>query len=161
MVRFELWSSHNALGSANHSATATLQSPHHHLTAICPGLPGWASTRRNINPLTPMTKKKKDSHRQQGPLRSSTHLGALSQRVLSDPIMPAYSQPKSGKWPAQINSHRLWISMLAVLVTVSTAMQNTLHPLSTLAIFWIIQCRGARSIAQIRRILHAWGEFPC
>jgi len=37
------------------------------LTALCPLLPGWAGTRRNIYPLMPMRKKKKkDSHRQQG-----------------------------------------------------------------------------------------------
>ena len=26
---------------------------HNRLMALCPGLPGWASTRRNIHPLTP------------------------------------------------------------------------------------------------------------
>jgi len=29
--------------------------------ARCPGLPGGASTRRNLHPLTPMKKKKKDN----------------------------------------------------------------------------------------------------
>ena len=32
---------------------------HNHLMARCPGLPGGASTRRNLHPLTPMKKKKK------------------------------------------------------------------------------------------------------
>ena len=50
----------------------------------CPRLPRWAGTRRNIHPLTPMRKKKKDSHRQQGL--------PLSQRGLLDPIKPAYNQ---------------------------------------------------------------------
>ena len=27
---------------------------HNRLTALCPGLPGWAGTRRNIHPLTPI-----------------------------------------------------------------------------------------------------------
>jgi len=27
---------------------------HNHLMALCPGLPGWAGTRRNICPLTPI-----------------------------------------------------------------------------------------------------------
>jgi len=35
------------------------------LTALCPVLPGWASTRRSIHLLTPTRKNKKDSHRQQ------------------------------------------------------------------------------------------------
>ena len=44
---------------------------HNRLMALYPGLPGWASTRRNIQPLTSMRKKKKDSHRQQGLLWAS------------------------------------------------------------------------------------------
>ena len=27
---------------------------HNHLTSLCPGLPRWAGTRRNIHPLTPI-----------------------------------------------------------------------------------------------------------
>jgi len=41
------------------------------LTALCRGLPRSAGTRRNIHPLTSM-KRKKDSHRQQNPLRGSS-----------------------------------------------------------------------------------------
>jgi len=59
------------LGFKEHTHT------HNRLTAICPGLPVWASTRRNIHPLTPMTKKK-DSQRQ------------LSPWGLLNPIKPAY-----------------------------------------------------------------------
>jgi len=33
-----------------HTRTLT----HNRLTAVCPGLPGWAGTRRNIHPLTPI-----------------------------------------------------------------------------------------------------------
>jgi len=59
---------------------------HNHLMALFLGLPGWASTRRNIHPLTPM-KKKKDAHTQH--TRS-----ALSQRGLLDPIKPAYNHSR-------------------------------------------------------------------
>jgi len=39
--------------------------PHTHnsLMALCPGLPRWAGTRRDLHALTPMRKKKKDLHR--------------------------------------------------------------------------------------------------
>ena len=43
-----------------HLSTCT----HTHFMTICPGLPGWASTRRNLQLITPTRKKKKDSHRQ-------------------------------------------------------------------------------------------------
>ena len=46
--------------------TLTHTHTHNRLTALYPGLPGLASTRRDIQPLTPMRKKKKDSHRQRG-----------------------------------------------------------------------------------------------
>jgi len=38
-------------GSLNMKHTHT----HSHFTALCPGLPGWAGTRRDIHPLTPET----------------------------------------------------------------------------------------------------------
>ena len=41
---------------------------HNRSTALCRGLPGRVSSRRNIYPLTPV-RKYKDLHRQQGPLR--------------------------------------------------------------------------------------------
>ena len=44
---------------------------HNYITALCQGLPGWAGTRRNIHPLTPMKKKKKDLHRRHGLLWAS------------------------------------------------------------------------------------------
>ena len=35
-------------------ATHTHTHTHDRFTALCPGLPGWAGTRRNIHPLTPV-----------------------------------------------------------------------------------------------------------
>ena len=35
-----------------HARTHAHTHTHNRLTALCPGLPGWASTRRNIHPLT-------------------------------------------------------------------------------------------------------------
>ena len=58
---------------------------------------------------------------------------ALSQRGLLDPIEPAYNQSRRLKLTASTFS-RLWIIMLAVLVTVPTVSQNSLHPLSTSSI---------------------------
>jgi len=46
-----------------HARTHAHTHTHNCLKALCPGLPGWASTRRNIHPFTLM-RKKKDSHRQ-------------------------------------------------------------------------------------------------
>ena len=61
---------------------------------------------------------------------------ALSQRGLLDPIKPAYNQSwLDGRLKLTASaSDRLWISMLAVLVTVPTVVQNSLHPLSTSSI---------------------------
>jgi len=81
--------------------------------------------------------RKKDSHRQQSPLRgSSSFYGALSQQGLIDPIKPAYNQSRlDGQLKLTASAfNQLWISMLAVLVTVPTVTQNSLHPLSTSSI---------------------------
>ena len=61
---------------------------------------------------------------------------ALSQRGLLDPVKPAYNQSRlDGRLNLTASTfNRLWISMLAVLVTVPTITQNSLHPLSTLSI---------------------------
>ena len=90
--------------------------------------------QKNLHPLRP-TRKKKDLHRQQGPLRrSSSPLrcfeSALSQRVLLNPIKPAYNQSRPGGRLKLTASafNRLWTSMPAVL---PTATQNLLHLLST------------------------------
>jgi len=62
--------------------------------------------------------------------------GALNQRGLFDQLKPAYNQ----SWPdGQLKLtasafNQLWISMPAVLVTVPTVTQNSLHPLSTSSI---------------------------
>jgi len=45
-----LW--HSGFG-CRRSTTHTHTHTHSHFTALCPGLPGWASTRRDIDPLTP------------------------------------------------------------------------------------------------------------
>ena len=71
------------------------QHTYDHLMDPCPGLPGWAGTRRNIHPFTPTRKKKNDSHRKQGLLHGSSSLyGALSQQGLWEPIKPAYNQSR-------------------------------------------------------------------
>ena len=62
--------------------------------------------------------------------------GALSQRGLLDPIKPAYNQSWPDGWLKLTASvfnlqPTMWIRMPAVLVTVSTITQNSLHPLST------------------------------
>ena len=92
--------------------------------------------QKNLHPLRP-TRKKKDLHRQQGPLRrSSSPLrcfeSALSQRVLLNPIKPAYNQSRPGGRLKLTASafNRLWTSMPAVLPT-ATQNSNSLHPLST------------------------------
>jgi len=64
---------------------------------------------------------------------AQTIRSALSQRVLLDPMKPAYNQSRPLKLTASA-FNRLWISTLAVLVTVPTVMQNSLHPLSTSSI---------------------------
>jgi len=55
---------------------------------------------------------------------------------LLDPIKQAYNQSwLDGRLKLTASaSDRLWISMLAVLVTVPTVVQNSLHPLSTSSI---------------------------
>ena len=62
--------------------------------------------------------------------------GALSQRGLLDPIKPAYNQSWPDGWLKLTASvfnlqPTMWIRMPAVLVTVPTITQNSLHPLST------------------------------
>jgi len=76
---------------------------------------------------------------------AQTTRSALSQRGLTDPIKPAYNQSQlDGQLKLTASAFsRLWISMPAVLVTVPTVMQNSLHPLSTsllLDIFWTSWC---------------------
>jgi len=62
--------------------------------------------------------------------------GALSQQGLLDPITPAYNQSQpDGQLKLTVSAFNgLWISMPAVLVTVSTVTQNSLQPLSTSSI---------------------------
>ena len=62
--------------------------------------------------------------------------GALSQQGLLDPITPAYNQSQpDGQLKLTVSAFNgLWISMPAVLVTVSTVTQNSLQPLSASSI---------------------------
>jgi len=62
---------------------------------------------------------------------------ALSLRWLLDSVRPAYNQSRPDGLLRLTASafNQLWISMLAVLVTVTTVMQNSLHLLSTSSIF--------------------------
>jgi len=62
---------------------------------------------------------------------------ALSQRWLLDSIRPAYNQSRPDGLLRLTAStfNLLWISMPAVLITVLTVMQNSLHLLSTSSIF--------------------------
>jgi len=61
--------------------------------------------------------------------------GALSQRRLLGTVKSAYDQSRlDGRLKLTASTfNRPWIRMLAVLVTVPTVMQNSLHPLSTSA----------------------------
>jgi len=63
---------------------------------------------------------------------AQTTRSALSQRGLLDPITPAYNQGRlDGRLRLTASAFNwLWISMPAVLITVPTVMQNSLHPLS-------------------------------
>ena len=69
---------------------------------------------------------------------------ALSQQALLDPVKPAYNQSRPAGWLKWTASafNWIWISMLAVLVTIPTVKQNLLHPLSAsfllLSIFCIV-----------------------
>ena len=78
VICLDVWTVHFSVMQRNtetHDNTHT----HNRLMAVCPGLPGYACTRRNIHPLTP-TRKKKDSHRQPARVvKLSQHTTSLSQ----------------------------------------------------------------------------------
>ena len=85
--------------------------------------------------VTPV-RKKKDSHRHQGPLcGSSSSLWCFEPVKVVRPSS-AYNQSWPNGWLKLTASafYQLWISMPAVLVTVPTVKQNSLHPLSTSSI---------------------------
>jgi len=67
---------------------------------------------------------------------AQTTSSALRQRGLADPIKPAYNQSRpDGRIKLTASAfNQLWISMPAVLVTVPTDTQGSLHPLSTSSI---------------------------
>ena len=73
-------------------------------------------------------------HRQQGPLRGSSSplLHFEPARVLYPYNIQHTTSRLDGRLKLTASAfNRLWISMPAVLVTVPTVMQNSLHPLST------------------------------
>jgi len=89
----------------------------------------WVSQyQKKHSPTHTCEKKKKD-------LAQTTRF-ALSQQGWLNPIKPAYNQSRLDSLLKLTASscNRLWINMLAVLVTVPTVMQNSLHPLSTSSI---------------------------
>jgi len=105
---------------------------------LCPGLPGWAGTRRNIHPLKPEEEQERFAQ---------TTRSAFRQRGLLDPIKPAYNHSRlDGQLKLTANTFiRLWISMPAVLVAVPELLCRTcciLYQLSPLllTIFWILWC---------------------
>jgi len=88
-----------------HESTHTLN----YLMALCPWLFGWASTRRNLHPLTPR-RKKKDLCGEQGPLS-----GSLSPILCFEPetvlrqIKPAYNQSRPDCWLKSTASALNWL----------------------------------------------------
>jgi len=89
----------------------------------------------------------------------------LWKRELLDPIKPAYKQSRPDGWTKLTASafNRLWISMPAVLVTVPTVTQNSLHPfakhqqqLSLKSIKPVPQCTAGSSVSKIQASLCAF-----
>jgi len=79
------------------------------------GTPRMSRYHKKHSPThTPMKKKKKDLHRQQG------------QQGLLDPIKPAYNQSRTDGRLKPVPLTRLWISMPAFLLTVPTDTHNSL-----------------------------------
>ena len=66
--------------------------------------------------------------------------GALIQRGLLDQTRPAYDQSRpDGRLELTASTfNQQWISVLAVLVTLHTVMENSLHLLSTSSITYLI-----------------------
>jgi len=77
--------------------------------------------------------KDKDGQQRHNECISTQTVSSAGQRGLLDPIKPAYNQSQLDGWLNLTASthNQLWISMLAVMVTVSTVTQNLLCPLST------------------------------
>ena len=73
-------------------------------------LPTWAGTGRNIRPLAPMSRKKKDSHRRQGPL-----CGSLSPLQCFEPawvVRPSFQYHwycKYAEWLTACVDCQLWL----------------------------------------------------
>jgi len=90
----------------------------------------------HTHPLELYQKKHLPTHTHDEEGFAQTTRCALSQRGLLDPIKPAYKQSQSdGQLILTASAfNRLWINVLAVLVTVPTVTQNLLVPLSTSSI---------------------------
>ena len=102
--------------------------------ALCPGLPKLADTIRNLHLFTPWGRTRRiHTDNKVHCMEAQPLYGALSQRWLSDLIKAACNQSRpDGQVKLTASTfNRLWISMPAVLVKVTTVTQNLLHPLST------------------------------
>ena len=110
---------------------------HNHLIALCPGLPRWAGTRRNLHPLTSMRQRRIRTDSKVHCLWAHPVYGASkSWWRLLDPIKPTYnpSRPDVRLKLTAGAFNQLWIWMPAVLVTIPTFTQNSLPPLLTSSI---------------------------
>ena len=82
---------------------------HSRVTALCPGLPGWAGTRRNIHPLTPIIKKWKHiyfkNHAQTSLCDCCCHLPQVDREVW--PTLrsrTAKKQNRTGPWGVSLQT---------------------------------------------------------
>jgi len=109
--------------------TETLAHTHSHLMAFvrdCLGEPVPEETFTNSHPRGRRRRIRSDS--KVHCMRAHPFRSALCQRGLLDPIKPAYNWSLLKLTASAFD--QLWISMLAVLVTVPTVTQNSLRPLS-------------------------------
>ena len=124
---------------------------HNHLIALCPGLPRWAGTRRNLHPLTSMRQRRIRTDSKVHCLWAHPVYGASkSWWRLLDPIKPTYnpSRPDVRLKLTAGAFNQLWIWMPAVLVTIPTVTQNSLHPLLTSS---ISSCHLLDFMVQVKR----------
>jgi len=59
------------------SRLTTRTHTHNWLTVLCPGLPGWASTKRNVHLLTPILIVRRPLSTSEGESSSITHISTL------------------------------------------------------------------------------------
>jgi len=109
------------------------------LTALCLGLPGWAGTRRNLHPLTPTRKKKKNLHRQQVHCVEPILFMALwatkgCQTQLSHHTTKVGRMDGSNYWPVPLTNYWSVCRQSRSPYLPGTVTQNSLHTLSTSSI---------------------------